>query len=544
MSVFTTATLRRLQKLPQIPAVWEGDRRPLQEGFPAPLLGASPRGESECILWVDGSQGVVRSMDVVPMDAGMEVMVRSLLQAMEHPHSAKPARPQKIVVRNREVQFFLRGILQDLDIKIDCQADLPLIDEIFESFGASLEPLEPNLPPELQTLLEIKARQIWQDAPWDYLEDHQVLEIQLKQWDLDTLYVSVMGMLGMEHGVLFYRSLDSMKQFRHWVASQPSPDVMEEAFLSQDCLFLNYSAADPELEAEDIVLSGLPPEEIEPTFGTIHPLEGLRPLLQAEEGLALVVMLEALHRFFQQTGRVLANDFVPETRRFRIPHPQPAGDRQTISVQVRTLPDLATELLAMGEAEEGGLPTVLLREDLLPDKAHLAIGMIPWSVVEALRLMGLLYPIPEQEIVTEGDGFPVVIVQTTRPKAKVLIEHLREAGSPQALCFNDGVDPWSGERYDLEIIQTGNGELHLFGEFLQEDPTHVMARRRWDRRCQLTGKNCGLLIAMGSTSVKQDGLQLRHMLALFQLRSLTPTDLGLGTIVRMPLGSDIMGEAD
>ncbi len=58
---------------------------------------------------------------------GPEAIVRTLMRAMEHPHSpAKPARPQRIVVRDREIQFYLRGVLQDLDIAIDYAPELPV----------------------------------------------------------------------------------------------------------------------------------------------------------------------------------------------------------------------------------------------------------------------------------------------------------------------------------------------------------------------------------------------------------------------------------
>jgi len=74
-------------------------------------------------------------MEVVPAGSGMEPMVRALIAAMERPNGALPARPQKIVVRDREVQFFLRGILHELNIKVEYQPELPLIEEILQSFA-------------------------------------------------------------------------------------------------------------------------------------------------------------------------------------------------------------------------------------------------------------------------------------------------------------------------------------------------------------------------------------------------------------------------
>ena len=118
MNSLPLSTQQRLKKLPQIPSVWEGDRRPLSGMQKGVEIDDDAKGD--CILWVDGSEGFVRSMDIVSPEMGIEAVVRTLLKAIENPHSpAKPARPQKIVVRNREIQFFLRGALQSLDINID-----------------------------------------------------------------------------------------------------------------------------------------------------------------------------------------------------------------------------------------------------------------------------------------------------------------------------------------------------------------------------------------------------------------------------------------
>ncbi len=523
MSRLPAATVRRLQKLPQIPSVWEGDRHSLPS---SPVASSQPfPGEGECILWVDGVQGVVRAMEVVPAGSGMEPMVRALIAAMERPNAGLPARPQKIVVRNREVQFFLRGILHELDIKVEYQPELPLIDEILQSFAEAQEQIPPPLPENYAELLASKAFTLWQDAPWEYLEDHHILAIELHQWDVETLYVSIMGRAGMEYGVIFYRSLPSLKQFRQQ-ARQADPDEMEEVFLRQDCLYLTFQPRHPELEDwPNLDLAELDPEEIEPNFGTIHPLEGLRGVLQEEEAATLAVALEALHCFLKQYRRKLEKGFQPCQGQYCVPNPQ----GEALSVQVRTLPELAAELLALEEEK----PTqALLREDLLPEGAQLGLGLLPWATVEVLRRAGQVHPLPQSKLVQKGEGLPVVIVRTSRSKAKQLIENLRGEGGPQGVCFNTGVDPFDGHRYELEIVQTGNRDLHLFGEFPKDDPVHSRARRRWERRCRDTGGCCGLVIAMGANSHQLE-LPVHHILALFEMQALSPKRLGLGPLVRV-----------
>ncbi|MFN9359477.1 MAG: DUF6930 domain-containing protein, partial [Pseudanabaena sp.] len=140
MTTLNRSTLRRLKKLKQSSAVWEGDRRalpakirqPQDSSNIIPLHGHDEESKPHCILWVDGSMGMVRSMDVVESAVGQEAFVRALLQAIEHPQSpAQPSLPQKILVCDRELQFYLRGVLQDLGISVEYFERLPLIDEIF-----------------------------------------------------------------------------------------------------------------------------------------------------------------------------------------------------------------------------------------------------------------------------------------------------------------------------------------------------------------------------------------------------------------------------
>jgi hypothetical protein len=542
MTSFNRSTSRRLKKLTQIPSVWEGDRRPLSS---SPTQPRDSEANGECILWVDGSQGIVRGMDVIAPDIGPEAIVRTLMRAMEHPHSpAKPARPQRIVVRDREIQFYLRGVLQDLDITIDYVPELPLIDELFRGFSDILDSQIPDLPPQYAQTLRDKAFAIWQAAPWEFLEEQQILSIEINKWDVGTLYASVMGMLGMEYGILFYRSEDSLKRFRAAVLrDDESTQRLEEAFLKQDCLFLTFESAEDTDEDEDEVgdLADLPLSEIDPTFGNIHPLEGLRSVLYDEEALVVLVALESLSRFIRDHRRQLHGDTFPTlSRRYRISTPQSEESTKSVSVTVSTMPQMATELEEMAgfgvEAQEIGDSDSStfrsLRDDLIPEDSFLSLGVVSWEMLEYLH-KGANYH-KAGEIKQVGDGLPVILIQTSRPKAKTVIENLETAGGLKAICFNPGADPFDDNRYDLGLLQTQNGELYLFGEFLDDDPTHVEARKKWNQRCKNTKGYCGLIIAKGLTGASRGNPQLKDMMALFEARSLSPKDLGVGTLQLMP----------
>ncbi|GBE95260.1 hypothetical protein NCWK1_5045 [Nostoc cycadae WK-1] len=484
-------------------------------------------------------------MDVVPPETGPEAIVRTLMRAMEHPHSpAKPARPHKIVVRDREIQFYLRGVLQDLDIAIDYAPELPLIDELFRGFAEVVDSQIPDLPPQYAEALQEKAFALWQAAPWEFLEEQQILSIEINKWDVGTLYASVMGMLGMEYGILFYRSEESLQRFRAAVLqSEESQGRLEEAFLKQDCLFLTFESLDADDEDEDEIdnLAEMPLAEIAPTFGNIHPLEGLRSVLYDEEALVVYVALESLCRFIRDHRRQLRDETFPElSHRYRISLPESDTGTKSVSVTVASMPQLASELEEMAgfgvsesEMETPDLPIFRsLRDDLIPEDSFLSLGVVSWEMLEYLR-KGVTYH-PAGEIKQVGDGLPVILIQTSRPKAKTVIENIEAAGGLQAICFNPGADPFDGDRYDLGLLQTQNGELFLFGEFLDDDPIHVEARKKWNQRCKNTKGYCGLIIAKGLTGSARGNPQLRDMVALFEARSLSPKDLGLGMLQLMP----------
>ncbi|WP_427161871.1 DUF6930 domain-containing protein [Aliinostoc sp. HNIBRCY26] len=540
MTSFNRSTSRRLKKLTQIPSVWEGDRRPLSSPTPHP----HSEGKGECILWVDGSQGMVRGMDVISPETGPEAIVRTLMRAMEHPHSpAKPARPQRIVVKDREIQFYLRGVLQDLDIAIDYAPELPLIDELFRGFAEIIDNQVPDLPPQYAQALHEKAFAIWQAAPWEFLEEQQILSIEINKWDVGTLYASVMGMLGMEYGILFYRSEESLKRFRAAVLQDDdSQGHLEEAFLKQDCLFLTFEREDDTEEEDEFDdLADLALSEIDPTFGTIHPLEGLRSVLYEEEAVVIFLALESLSRFIRDHRHQLhADDFPSLSHRYRISLPEAREGTKLVPVTISTMPQLATELeemaeLSISEEDEEDLDSSLfrsLRDDLIPEDSFLSLGVISWEMLEFLR-KGVTYH-QAGEIKAVGDGLPVILIQTSRPKAKTVIETIEAAGGLKAICFNPGSDPFDGDRYDLGLLQTHNGELFLFGEFLDADPIHVEARKKWNQRCKNTKGYCGLIIAKGLTGASRGNPQLRDMMALFEARSLSPKDLGIGTLQLMP----------
>jgi hypothetical protein len=135
-----------------------------------------------------------------------------------------------------------------------------------------------------------------------------------------TFYVSVLGKLGLEFGILFYRSLESLKAFRQAVVGNNSNP--EEAFLRQDCYYVMFNQ--PE-DLEDDQFS--PPvsldwEDIEMGIGSIHPLEGMQDHLGEEETQVVLLALEGFLQFYKRHHKALKKPNFPTlTSQFKISLP-------------------------------------------------------------------------------------------------------------------------------------------------------------------------------------------------------------------------------
>ena len=538
MITLPSTTKSRLQKIPLANVVWEGDRRPISEGmldafgYDSSLADADADEASDCIIWVDGTEGVLRAVTIIPADTGHEAVVRTLLQAMEHPQGAiSPARPHKLVVCDREIHFFLRGALQDLDLTVDYADTLPIIDEIFESLQQPDEIAESSLPPDWESALNEQAQQLWDTAPWNHLGDDQILQIELNQWNLGSLYVSVLGMAGLEYGLLIYRSLDSLTQFRKTATkSNLTPRQMQQAFLSQDCLFLNFELVRDESEPPLLPLPWMQtaPSEVIPEFGSLHPLEGLRHTLELEEAAALRVCLQGLNRFFTAHEDILSrSDFPDLSNTYRLPNP--LGKSQ-LALKITTCPEITAQLElteGFGESDSdlAAFELPRFRDDYVPEGSMVLLTRLPRATFDAIGRGKGYHALGKPPKATAM--VPVVAIQTSRPKAQKLTSQLEAAQGIEAVCFNPGSDPMSGDTLQLGLLHTRDGDLHLFIEFLMQDAHDNKLLTQWQQWCEDSNGFCGVMIASGVTGAARGKPGPKETVAFFETYLKTPEELNI-----------------
>ena len=421
------------------------------------------------------------------------------------------------------------GALQGLEINIEYSPQLPLIDRLFESFG-EIE-TESALPNVYHDAIKDAAGKIWDNAPWELLADSDILRVELKNCQIDEIYLCIMGMMSAEFGVLLYRSLDSLKQFRAAALGEnQSPAELEKAFLAQDCWFLNYEESSPES-------ASWTEAEVEPFFGSLHPFEGMRPFLDEEESKIIYAVLESLFRFYDRHRSFLAQEPIDSiSKSYRITLPQIDDDKQIISTKISTLPELTEELLNIGMsdyADEIIEDLDLVQEDFVPDGSLITLTNLSWELVQQLKQQGKTY-YQSLDIAPKQKELPAIFIQTTRPKAKHLIDRIEEAGGLKSVCFNPGQDPISENSYNLGMLQTNDDELYIFAEYSQENVEHIEIVTEWHQNCKKTQGYCILIVAMGATGSNRGDPQLKDMLALYEVKSINGADVGMGVLELMP----------
>jgi hypothetical protein len=532
MSIINPATRRQLQSLPKTSHVWEGARLEL------PAAGSWGEGEEEreCVVWIDGVEGIVRAMDTIGSIVGHEGVARTLLRAIQSPQPpAQPNLPQKIVVRDRQLQFYLRGALQELGIAIEYANELPLIDRLFERMLSSVKEPTPTLPPQYAKQVTNTIENLWRKAPWQILADCEIFKIEVNRWDIDTLYVCCLGMMGVEYGVLLYRTLDSLEQFRVAAGGDESTAAMESAFLSQDCIFVTFDASDmndvplPPFASRSAKSKGKIPEI---QLGSIHPLEGMRPFLYEEEALLTFVGIGAFVKFVDMHRRELSQEPLPpieETLEIVLP---PNAPEKKLSVVVSTQPEITERLLDLmddydddDDDDDDDDEEIELSHDWLPDNSFVNLASLSWQAIDNISKSAKYYRISADLPRTTG-GLPVLIVQTSRNKVSKLVEAIDRAGGLEGICLVPSFDEFWGTHFFVGILRFISGENQVFGEYREDDTGESILVKKWGELLVASQGNCALIIAQGISGKNAHNPTPSDIIAAISTQAITPDVLG------------------
>ena len=116
--------------------------------------------------------------------------------------------------------------------------------------------------------------------------------------------------------------------------------------------------------------------------------------------------------------------------------------------------------------------------------------------------------------------FPVIVLQTTRPKAKNLILELKEQNGIKNVVFARGHHTREDREYDLGIFQTGDDNFYLFAQFPDDNNTESSREviNLWKKNAMDFNRYCGIMIAMGASGASRGNPQDKDLFYLFYVQ--------------------------
>ncbi|WP_298975865.1 DUF6930 domain-containing protein [uncultured Thermosynechococcus sp.] len=502
------ATIRRLLNVPQVSTVWLGGGRSLDR-INDTVFGAA---------WLDPQDQAIRSMELSQLPPTPEQLTRLLVQAIEHPRhlACEPCRPHTIIVDDRELQFFLRGVVAPLDIQVEYQAQIPLLDEFFEFITAKAtdeaEDVE-LLPREYIPLYKQKVKELAQLDIWQCLDSVIPLKLHCEAWDSPTLFAVLVNPQGTNHdfGLMLYRGEEALRNFWQQIdqeypyIDEDDDEHLEETVLRNNCLFLNFTQVNAEdLDSDLFFFLNGKLYAIDP--GAIHPLEGMRPFYAPEEAEMVYVAIEALIKFWKKTKKQFAKGEYPELN-LRLKIPSPCHFALSYQVQVATVPQIRSTI--DDNTEESDLKfRIPIDTEAIPEEAYLLFKLFAPEELQELPAVVSYYQRGE---IPEGfQGYPVLTIQTKKTAAEVLAAKIAEEGGIHHLT----VFPLSGaEQVVMLLAQTNANHLWLLDTF---DPESGLLLLDWIKEVNALEGACGLAVAYGITGKTRMQPTLKQIVGLFE----------------------------
>ncbi|MFN3361204.1 MAG: hypothetical protein ACK421_07260, partial [Pseudanabaenaceae cyanobacterium] len=307
---------------------------------------------------------------------------------------------------------------------------------------------------------------------------------------------------------------ENLKQFRLNTVREEMGGMAEmaDAFMQQDCIFMIFNR-DDEMEPEIKHFMhnfGWSLTDYYPHFGVLHPLEGDREFLYAEETLAITATLDVLVQFFRQYKKQFRHDkFPPLTATYTpssVADPTPITIKTLVAESEEIVSFVAPDLEENNLIEEGLLPRGSLLRLTFFDSGLLEIirNIVPYAVTKDWRL--------------RDKEYPVLLVQNTRPEITLLINTLQKQEDLQKLGFMP-----LESREEVGLFITGSGNIYGFEEFGREWQGHP-AFKHWKQVCQ-NNEGCIVLLAMGLKGKSKGNPRPSHILAYYEVDYIGAEDL-------------------
>lgn len=516
MSPLLPSTIRRLLQTPQGPAIWEFTRRPTPANMR--MQGANGAGQ-DLILIGDATDHVLRAFESVDCEGGHETIVRALVKAMERPElPLKPMRPIRIVCPDRSLQMYLKGALQGLGITFTYSPHLTVVEDFFQELQGA-PPLPNHLPESWEDSLHDMSTKLWDMQPWEEVPESVAVKISINRFGIDSLWACTLGTLAMDPGIVFFRSeaaVDALFASTTGIHARPLEQIHH-----LDCLAVVFPDGfhGPDSEKPPVL------------YASIHPYEGFRDFLDAEEAKILWCAAESYLHFLKTHRRKIMRGGIGKNLKSRSVLTTPTdnwGGEVTTAAVLEDELSLRLEKLSQEEADSQSDFDMQAFDciNLASRESNLLMGSLPFQFLSAVEEEGHLIDEAEATFVAQK-MIPFVAIRLPATEAGRMVEGLEEEASPIELALVDGRD--SKDRHSMNLLVALTGSM--VPRIIWQGPSHLptpSSMVAWRKEIGSTDGQCLLLIARGNPSRAQTTIQPSEIEGFFLTAFRSAEELGVG----------------
>lgn|GEM_PF-1544102 len=290
---FSDFEISKLKQIPQEQTVWEVVKLPASRIMKNPPNDVT---QADVIIWGDLNGESIRNMQFVGQEQNEDVASSLATAIMGINKSISPARPQKVLVRDKRLLFYCRGMLRNLNIECEFAGGRSIFDRIIKELGQELSQFEPLSDLDFAPLEET-SRVLWQMAPWKYICETEVVKIEFQDRpDMKLYAVTVGGGIGVHLGVLFFRDREKIRRLFH---TEKSMTVEEQAANFENCYSVTFDV-DPTEKSAGASASPDMDEMPHLSIAVVDNNVDLRPLQDKPEFHLVHAALQAYLQFVQK----------------------------------------------------------------------------------------------------------------------------------------------------------------------------------------------------------------------------------------------------
>jgi hypothetical protein len=197
-------------------------------------------------VWMELPSGLVLAADVIAPEDRPGAVGRALAKALERPLAGAARRPARIRVADASLRAEIQGALASpVSISI---APTPELDEMLAEMAHSMPGAKlagsldaSAISDELAAYLHATAELLYQLAPWRFMDDDEVLRLDIPKLGVEGACVSIIGGLGESFGIAIFPSHAAYGAF---AAADPERQPAGAVDLGTDWLLLEFVPTD------------------------------------------------------------------------------------------------------------------------------------------------------------------------------------------------------------------------------------------------------------------------------------------------------------